>query len=196
MKKRLQKSQVPHSAGSCWRTQRIQREVLRSGLQRGMMGSNNHIITNRASALSGVRRIKRACRVHTRAASPWRCGTRSHDDMLRHIHKYLSAWWNSTVPSVFWKSASAWTHIAARLAATALLPLVFCQVRSEFTGLPWTAPESLATHRIAHSLSNSCIKWHETLRGIMCKSARGGISTEAAGMLEVCRLSAGRRKHT
>lgn len=151
------------------------------------MGSNNHIITNRASALSGVRRIKRACRVHTRAASPWRCETLSHDDMLRHI--YTNIYQPGETQPCLLKECIC-------LAAAALLPLVFCQVRSEFSGPPRTAPESLTTHRIAHSLSNSCIKWHETLRGIMCKSARGGISTEAAGVPEVCRLSAGRRKHT
>lgn len=50
-------------------TKRTRRTVLRPGLQRGMMGSNNHIITSRASALSDVRGIKEACRVHTQAAS-------------------------------------------------------------------------------------------------------------------------------
>lgn len=43
-----------------------------------MMGSNNHIITSSVRAVSDVRGIKEACRVHTQAASLRLCPTPSH----------------------------------------------------------------------------------------------------------------------
>lgn len=61
-----------------------------------MMGSNNHIITNRASALSDVRGIKEACRVHAWAASVTRRRTLSHiwtcsSTLLSHTHTHTLA---------------------------------------------------------------------------------------------------------
>lgn len=52
--------------------------LLRAGPQRGMMGSNNHIITSSVGAVSDVRGIKEARRVHTQAASRRLCRSPSH----------------------------------------------------------------------------------------------------------------------
>lgn len=49
------------------------------------MGSNNHIITSSARAVSDVRGIKEACRVHTQAASPPLCRSPSH--LFTHVCK-------------------------------------------------------------------------------------------------------------
>lgn len=50
-----------------------------------MMGSNNHIITSRVWAVSDVRGIKEACRVHTQAARPRLCRSPSH--LFTHMCK-------------------------------------------------------------------------------------------------------------
>lgn len=97
------------SADIRWGTRRTYRTVLRPGLQRGMMGSNNHIITNSASDLSDVRGIKEARRVHAQAASLRHCRTLSH--MWTCSRTYAQTFiclmkHNHT----FWKSISTHTH--------------------------------------------------------------------------------------
>lgn len=88
------------SAG-LWGTKAAHHTVLRAGPQRGMMGSNKHIITSSVWAVSDVRGIKEACRVHTQAASlcrtvalmcgdrkkPPPCGTQSHL-LLWDVHQH------------------------------------------------------------------------------------------------------------
>lgn len=62
----------------CLRAEGRAPTLLRAGPQRGMMGSNNHIITSSVWTVSDVRGIKEACRVHTQAASPHLCQSPSH----------------------------------------------------------------------------------------------------------------------
>lgn len=80
--------------GGLWGARGEYRTLLRAGPWRGMMGSNNHIITSSVWAMSDVRGIKEACRVHKQAAKPCLCRSPSHlfmrmckDRNVRHVKR-------------------------------------------------------------------------------------------------------------
>lgn len=155
-----------------------------------MMGSNNHIITNSASALSNVRGTKESCRVHTRAASLPRCRALSHVCMcsFTHTHQHLSAWWDTIRE-----------HIHKHTLGDTRGRLFGCQDKeqrfrsgSAKSGQRWD--DSLGRSWecwIAHSLSNDCIEWQQT-SARPCVNLQG----EAAGTLEHCSGFKVRCKHT
>lgn len=157
-------SRVLVPVGSRWGTDRKYGSVLRPGLQWGMMGSNNHIITNSASALSDIRGIKESCRVHTRAASLPRCRALSHVRMcsFTHTHQHLSAWWDTIKERVHkhalgdTRSQSVWLPRQG-----AALPLRFCQAGSEvrrFTGKVLRALDHSLTIKWLHQMAANLMR--------------------------------------
>lgn len=134
-------SAVSPVRSSMARRARINRTVLQPGRQRGMMGSNNHIITDSASALSDDRGTKGGVQAG-RQRQP-----------VAHVCKHLVALFDvhERTPRVHFTGSSAAGRRGG--ASAAALP---SQVRGRPTR--WEAPESVALRRIIDSLSGRRIR--------------------------------------
>lgn len=133
------------------------------GLQRGMMGSNNHIVTGCASASSHVKRNKGSMRSsHSGPPGQPRRRTRSRVRPHMRAHKHSPGLMKHRRASQEGRFTHTHTHTAGCLAAKTRGSASAQVLPSQVKGHPihWKGPESAASRWIARSLRNNGIDWH------------------------------------
>lgn len=138
-----------------------QSTVLLPSLQWGMMGSNNHIITNSASALSDVREIKRAHRVHAWASSPTSHRNLSHMNklaqtfirLMKHNHTFQNGEPPHTHNCLF-----GCQHKRLRFRSTS--------AKSGQRWHDWVREALRALQQITHWQTSICFQGHKTLHWV------------------------------